>query len=88
MQLLLKFFTIIYAFAHIMFGFVSAPCLVSIEEMDKRNIEIRSGGKARMYCPHMDHVTFACQRGRYRKRISIDFRQQCLYGHMQLPECE
>ncbi|KAI7791385.1 hypothetical protein IRJ41_018776, partial [Triplophysa rosa] len=64
------------------------PCLASVEKMDKRNIELKKGGRERMYCPHMDHITFVCQKGTYKKGNSVQFRQQCLYGEMTLPECE
>lgn len=74
-------------FVHVMLGFVSAPCLASVEEMDKRNIEFKYGGRERMYWPHMDYITFVCQRGKYKKKNSVDFRQQCLYEKMNLPEC-
>ncbi|XP_073717957.1 complement component receptor 1-like protein [Misgurnus anguillicaudatus] len=64
------------------------PCYASQPEMDKRNIQLKKSEFERMYCPHEDYLTFVCKSRKYRKRNSVDFRQQCLYGKMTLPECE
>ncbi|XP_073669684.1 complement factor H isoform X2 [Paramisgurnus dabryanus] len=64
------------------------PCLASQEEMFNRNIQLRRSGIERMYTPHKDHMTFVCKSGKSPKRSSVEFRQQCLYGKMTLPECE
>ncbi|XP_073718515.1 complement factor H-related protein 2-like [Misgurnus anguillicaudatus] len=64
------------------------PCYASQPEMDKRNIQLRKSEFERMYVPHLDHLTFVCKSGKYRKRNSVHFRQQCQYGKMTLPECE
>ncbi|XP_056615271.1 sushi, von Willebrand factor type A, EGF and pentraxin domain-containing protein 1-like [Triplophysa dalaica] len=64
------------------------PCLASVEEMDKRNIQLVYGRNERMFCPHKDHITFACKGNKKCKENSVRFRQQCQYGKMTLPECE
>uniref|UniRef100_A0A8C2KCR0 Sushi domain-containing protein n=1 Tax=Cyprinus carpio TaxID=7962 RepID=A0A8C2KCR0_CYPCA len=62
------------------------PCTVTVEEMNRRGIDLAYADRQKMFAPHNDHITFACQRG---KVLAGDreLRQQCDDGVMTLPEC-
>uniref|UniRef100_A0A8C2HCX0 Sushi domain-containing protein n=1 Tax=Cyprinus carpio TaxID=7962 RepID=A0A8C2HCX0_CYPCA len=62
------------------------PCTVTVEEMNRRGIDLAYVNPQKMFAPHNDHITFACQRG---KVLAGDreLRQQCDDGVMTLPEC-
>ncbi|XP_067272195.1 complement factor H-related protein 1-like [Pseudorasbora parva] len=62
------------------------PCTVTVEEMDKRGIELRWGGRQKIFVSHHDRVTFACQRGKY---LTVnELIQICNDGVLILPQCE
>ncbi|XP_077082792.1 complement factor H-like [Siphateles boraxobius] len=63
------------------------PCSVSVEEMDKRGIELNWGGRKKIFSPHLDRITFACQRGKLLIGSSSNLIQYCNDGVMNLPEC-
>ncbi|XP_077083194.1 complement factor H-like [Siphateles boraxobius] len=63
------------------------PCSVSVEEMDKRGIELYWGGRQNIFSPHLDRITFACQRGKLLIGSSSNLIQYCNDGVMNLPEC-
>ncbi|XP_051550297.1 complement factor H-like isoform X1 [Myxocyprinus asiaticus] len=63
------------------------PCTVTVDEMDKRNIQLKKGGKEKIFAPHGDFITFVCQWFKYKKG-NTPFRQMCQNGVMPLPECE
>ncbi|XP_067272186.1 complement factor H like 4 isoform X2 [Pseudorasbora parva] len=61
-------------------------CTVTVEEMDKRGIELRWGGRQKIFSAHEERITFACQRGKY---LTVnELRQICYDGEMILPVCE
>ncbi|XP_051980188.1 coagulation factor XIII B chain-like isoform X3 [Xyrauchen texanus] len=63
------------------------PCTVTVDTLDKRNIELKVGGRDKIFSPHRDHMTFVCQRNKRPKGNTV-FRQMCDDGVMLLPECE
>uniref|UniRef100_A0A8C2KCP3 Sushi domain-containing protein n=1 Tax=Cyprinus carpio TaxID=7962 RepID=A0A8C2KCP3_CYPCA len=40
------------------------PCTVTVEEMNRRGIDLAYADRQKMFAPHNDHITFACQRGK------------------------
>ncbi|XP_073701025.1 complement factor H-related protein 2-like isoform X2 [Garra rufa] len=62
------------------------PCTVTVEEMDKRGIELQWGGRQKIFSPHKDIISFACQTGKYLKD-ETNLRQTCTNGVMLLPRC-
>ncbi|XP_052395507.1 complement factor H-related protein 4-like isoform X2 [Carassius gibelio] len=56
------------------------PCIVTVEEMDKRGIRLRWKANEKMISPHDDGIDFLCQSGKA-------FRSTCKDGVMLLPEC-
>uniref|UniRef100_A0A8C1XEI2 Complement factor H like 5 n=1 Tax=Cyprinus carpio TaxID=7962 RepID=A0A8C1XEI2_CYPCA len=62
------------------------PCMVTVEEMDKRGIELKWGERQKIFSPHKDTISFACQKGKYLKD-GTDLRQTCTNGVMLLPRC-
>ncbi|XP_051549691.1 complement factor H-like isoform X5 [Myxocyprinus asiaticus] len=62
------------------------PCTVTVDEMDKKNIELMVGGREKTFSPHKDYITFVCQRHK-RPKGYTSFRQMCQNGVMLLPEC-
>ncbi|XP_067272190.1 complement factor H-related protein 2-like [Pseudorasbora parva] len=62
------------------------PCTVTVEEMDKRGIQLRWGGRQKIFVAHHDRIVFVCQRGKY---LTVnELIQICYDGVMILPECE
>uniref|UniRef100_A0A8C1JIP7 Sushi domain-containing protein n=1 Tax=Cyprinus carpio TaxID=7962 RepID=A0A8C1JIP7_CYPCA len=62
------------------------PCTVTVEEMDRRGIELAYANRQKMFAPHSDHITFMCKRGKVSVAVR-ELRQQCNDGVMTLPEC-
>ncbi|XP_059400131.1 complement factor H-like isoform X2 [Carassius carassius] len=62
------------------------PCTVTLEEMERRGIELAYINPQKMFAPHNDHISFACQWRKY--SVGVPLRQQCNDGMMTLPECE
>ncbi|XP_052395486.1 complement factor H isoform X6 [Carassius gibelio] len=62
------------------------PCTVTVEEMERRGIDLAYVNHQKMFAPHNDYVTFACQRGKF--SVGVPLRQQCNDGVMTLPECK
>uniref|UniRef100_A0A673KKJ7 Sushi domain-containing protein n=1 Tax=Sinocyclocheilus rhinocerous TaxID=307959 RepID=A0A673KKJ7_9TELE len=62
------------------------PCIVTVEEMDERGIELRWVSKKKIISPHDEGIDFACQSGKKLKGESLP-RQICYDGVMHLPEC-
>uniref|UniRef100_A0A8C1LXU1 Complement factor H like 1 n=1 Tax=Cyprinus carpio TaxID=7962 RepID=A0A8C1LXU1_CYPCA len=62
------------------------PCTVTVEEMERRGIELAYANRQKMFAPHYDHITFVCQRGKDLADVR-ELRQQCNDGVMTLPEC-
>ncbi|XP_026091798.1 complement factor H-like isoform X2 [Carassius auratus] len=56
------------------------PCIVTVEEMDKRGIRMRWKANEKMIIPHNDAIDFLCKSGK-------EFRSTCKDGVMLLPEC-
>ncbi|KAK7137130.1 hypothetical protein R3I93_017257 [Phoxinus phoxinus] len=63
------------------------PCSVPVVDMDKRGIELRWGGRQKIFSPHQDRITFACQKGKSFIGSSDLLIQYCTDGEMYLPEC-
>uniref|UniRef100_A0A8C1PBN5 Sushi domain-containing protein n=1 Tax=Cyprinus carpio TaxID=7962 RepID=A0A8C1PBN5_CYPCA len=61
------------------------PCTVTVEIMNKRGIGLAYADQQKMFAPHDDHLTFACQRDKY--SVGIALRQKCNDGVMALPKC-
>uniref|UniRef100_A0A673JJS8 Beta-2-glycoprotein 1 n=1 Tax=Sinocyclocheilus rhinocerous TaxID=307959 RepID=A0A673JJS8_9TELE len=61
------------------------PCTVTVEEMERRGLELAYANRQKMFAPHDDHITFMCQRGKVSRGVPP--RQQCNDGVMTLPEC-
>ncbi|KTF70969.1 hypothetical protein cypCar_00050206 [Cyprinus carpio] len=62
------------------------PCTVTVEEMNRRGIELAYVNPQKMFAPHNDYITFACQRGKDLVAVR-ELRQQCNDGVITLPEC-
>ncbi|KAK7137133.1 hypothetical protein R3I93_017260 [Phoxinus phoxinus] len=63
------------------------PCSVTVEEMDKRGIELRWGGRQKIFSSHQDRLSFACQSGKSLIGSSDLLIPTCNDGEMYLPEC-
>ncbi|KAK7137132.1 hypothetical protein R3I93_017259 [Phoxinus phoxinus] len=63
------------------------PCSVTVEEMDKRGIELRWGGRQKIFSPHQDRISFVCQWGKSLIGSRNLLIQVCNDGEMYLPEC-
>ncbi|XP_026091799.1 complement factor H-like isoform X3 [Carassius auratus] len=63
------------------------PCIVTVEEMDKRGIRLRWKANEKMIIPHNDRIEFACQGTKKYKAQNLP-RPTCKDGVMLLPECE
>uniref|UniRef100_A0A672QE32 Beta-2-glycoprotein 1 n=1 Tax=Sinocyclocheilus grahami TaxID=75366 RepID=A0A672QE32_SINGR len=61
------------------------PCTVTVEEMDRRGIELAHVNRQKMFAPHDDYISFVCKRGKV--SVGSALRQQCNDGVMALPEC-
>ncbi|XP_016121225.1 complement factor H-related protein 3-like [Sinocyclocheilus grahami] len=61
------------------------PCTVTVEEMDRRGIELAYVNRQKMFIPHDDHISFMCQRGKVSGGVPL--RPQCNDGVVTLPEC-
>ncbi|XP_016405939.1 complement factor H-like isoform X2 [Sinocyclocheilus rhinocerous] len=61
------------------------PCTVTVEEMERRGLELAYANRQKMFAPHDDHITFMCQRGKVSGGVPL--RQQCNDGVITLPEC-
>ncbi|XP_016088426.1 complement factor H-like [Sinocyclocheilus grahami] len=64
----------------------TGPCIVTVEEMDKRGIELQCKAKEKIISAPNDHIGFACQSGKTLKG-NILLRQTCNDGLMTLPQC-
>ncbi|XP_016372918.1 complement factor H-related protein 3-like isoform X1 [Sinocyclocheilus rhinocerous] len=62
------------------------PCTVTVEEMERRRIELAYADRQKMFAPHDDHIRFMCQRGKVSGGVPL--RQKCNDGVVTLPECE
>ncbi|XP_042610228.1 coagulation factor XIII B chain-like isoform X2 [Cyprinus carpio] len=62
------------------------PCTVTVEEMNRRGIDLAYADRQKMFAPHNDYITFACQWGKVLAGVR-ELRQQCDDGVMTLPEC-
>uniref|UniRef100_A0A8C1BJE7 Sushi domain-containing protein n=1 Tax=Cyprinus carpio carpio TaxID=630221 RepID=A0A8C1BJE7_CYPCA len=62
------------------------PCTVTVEEMNRRGIDLAYADRQKMFAPHNDYITFACQWGKVLEG-DRQLRQQCDDGVMTLPEC-
>ncbi|KAK7137129.1 hypothetical protein R3I93_017256 [Phoxinus phoxinus] len=63
------------------------PCSVTVEEMDKRGIQLRWGGRQKVFSPHQDRTTFACQWGKSLIGSRDLLIQYCTDGVINFPEC-
>ncbi|XP_063056927.1 sushi, von Willebrand factor type A, EGF and pentraxin domain-containing protein 1-like [Engraulis encrasicolus] len=64
-----------------------APCTVTPQAMDQRNIEFKIKKPDLRYIPHKDQVTFVCKAGMRLTRGSPALAQRCHDGHMPFPQC-
>ncbi|CAB1446662.1 unnamed protein product [Pleuronectes platessa] len=62
------------------------PCTVDEEAMRTRNLIFRYSGKHKMYAAHDDWIVFWCRTGR--PVGSVEMRQKCVDGVLQLPSCQ
>ncbi|XP_042369307.1 complement factor H-like [Plectropomus leopardus] len=62
------------------------PCTVDREAMNAHNIEFRYKRDDKLYSSHNDMIEFRCK-GRRRHIGTVDMRQSCVDGEMQLPTC-
>uniref|UniRef100_A0A8C2G5E6 Sushi domain-containing protein n=1 Tax=Cyprinus carpio TaxID=7962 RepID=A0A8C2G5E6_CYPCA len=63
------------------------PCIVTVDEMDKRGIMLRWKSNEKIISTHNDGIDFACQSGKKFKAQNLP-RPTCNDGVMNLPECE
>uniref|UniRef100_A0A8C2ZZX3 Sushi domain-containing protein n=1 Tax=Cyclopterus lumpus TaxID=8103 RepID=A0A8C2ZZX3_CYCLU len=63
------------------------PCTVDRAAMNSHNITFRYKRDDKMYSPHNDHITFVCTRGKTQVG-TLEMRQRCVDGVMQLPTCQ
>ncbi|KAM9478406.1 complement factor H-like isoform 1-T2 [Salvelinus alpinus] len=66
------------------------PCTVDEELMNTKKIEFkyRPAIQNKLYATHGDHITFKCTGDSRLSPGSVDFRQQCINGVMNLPQCQ
>ncbi|XP_071202480.1 complement factor H-related protein 2-like [Salvelinus alpinus] len=66
------------------------PCTVDEELMNTQNIQFKypPGDQNKRYATHGDHITFKCTGYLRLSPGSVDFRQQCINGVMNLPHCQ
>ncbi|XP_071342422.1 complement factor H-related protein 1-like isoform X2 [Trachinotus anak] len=62
------------------------PCTVSREIMNSRNIAFRYNHEDKLYSTHGDALHFVCTRGR--PVGTVEMRQTCNDGVMELPSCQ
>ncbi|XP_051978206.1 coagulation factor XIII B chain-like [Xyrauchen texanus] len=55
------------------------PCTVTVDEMDKRNIQLKKGEWGKIFAPYGDYISFVCQWFNYQKG-NTSFRQMCRNG--------
>ncbi|XP_034386181.1 complement factor H-like isoform X1 [Cyclopterus lumpus] len=63
------------------------PCTVDRAAMNSHNISFRYKQDNKIYSPHNDHITFVCTRGKTQVG-TLEMRQRCVDGVMQLPTCQ
>uniref|UniRef100_A0A8C1S323 Sushi domain-containing protein n=1 Tax=Cyprinus carpio TaxID=7962 RepID=A0A8C1S323_CYPCA len=63
------------------------PCIVTVDEMDKRGIMLRWKSNEKIISTHNEGIEFACQGGKKLKAQNLP-RQTCNDGVINLPECE
>uniref|UniRef100_F7E2N9 Sushi domain-containing protein n=1 Tax=Equus caballus TaxID=9796 RepID=F7E2N9_HORSE len=63
-------------------------CVISLEMMEKHNIELRWMGEKKLYSETGDVVEFACKPGYRRKTNAAKFRTTCREGKLEYPTCE
>uniref|UniRef100_A0A8C7PCW0 Complement factor H n=1 Tax=Oncorhynchus mykiss TaxID=8022 RepID=A0A8C7PCW0_ONCMY len=66
------------------------PCTVDEELMNTQNIQFKypPEDQNKLYATHGDHITFKCTGHSRMSPVSVDFRQQCINGVMNLPYCQ
>ncbi|XP_066503176.1 complement factor H-like [Hoplias malabaricus] len=62
------------------------PCTVDVHVLDAHNIELKVGGRRKIYSPHNDFITFVCVQG-YTHTGAVELRQRCTDGLIPLPTC-
>ncbi|XP_036377588.1 complement factor H-related protein 2-like [Megalops cyprinoides] len=61
------------------------PCIVTIEEMQRRGVMLKYGTERKLYVPHEDRVQFVC--AHWKSRSDGDLIQYCHNGKMHIPSC-
>ncbi|XP_034149510.1 complement factor H [Esox lucius] len=66
------------------------PCTVNKQLMAERNIVFAfwTEDPNKLYSEHADHITFKCTSNTHPSPDSVGYRQQCLNGFMNLPQCQ
>uniref|UniRef100_A0A8C7PF84 Complement factor H n=1 Tax=Oncorhynchus mykiss TaxID=8022 RepID=A0A8C7PF84_ONCMY len=66
------------------------PCTVDEELMNTQNIQFKypPEDQTKVYATHGDLITFKCTGHSRLSPVSVDFRQQCINGVMNLPYCQ
>ncbi|XP_045061482.1 complement factor H isoform X2 [Coregonus clupeaformis] len=65
------------------------PCTVDEELMNAQNIQFKHPPDTnKLYATHGDHITFKCSGNSRLSPGSVDLRQQCINGVMNLPHCQ
>ncbi|CAB1323857.1 unnamed protein product [Coregonus sp. 'balchen'] len=65
------------------------PCTVDEELMNAQNIQFKHPPDTnKLYATHGDHITFKCSGNSRLSPSSVDLRQQCINGVMNLPHCQ
>ncbi|XP_038858790.1 complement factor H-related protein 4-like [Salvelinus namaycush] len=66
------------------------PCTVDEELMNTQNIQFKypPEDQNKLYATHGDHITFKCTGHSRLSPGSVNFRQQCIHGVMNLPHCQ
>ncbi|XP_078499949.1 coagulation factor XIII B chain-like [Lissotriton helveticus] len=65
------------------------PCILSLEEIERNNLELRWSFDNREFFFHGDYIEFRCKSGFYNAPLDgiYGVRVQCMFGQLKYPRC-
>uniref|UniRef100_H3D462 Sushi domain-containing protein n=2 Tax=Tetraodon nigroviridis TaxID=99883 RepID=H3D462_TETNG len=63
------------------------PCIITVNDMQQRNIALKHKNPQKQYTPHNDQLEFTCSHGRPARREDRNMIRYCRDGVMVLPTC-